>query len=92
MENRISESSTDRTAELIRRISEARTPQEFQDALNDMAVHLMAQRELAIKDRNASDRRSNLRSRDLTTDQFSCHLTDEVLPAPMDRLSQAKAD
>lgn len=49
MENRVQESSTDRTDKLARHISEARTPQEFQDALDDMAVHLIAQRELAIK-------------------------------------------
>jgi hypothetical protein len=48
MENRIRESSADGTDELVRSISEARTPQEFQDALDDMAIHLTAQRELAI--------------------------------------------
>jgi hypothetical protein len=48
MENRIRESSADGTDELVRSISEARTPQEFQDALDDMAIHLTAQRKLAI--------------------------------------------
>jgi hypothetical protein len=47
MENRIKESFADGTDELVRRISEAQTPQEFQDALDNMAVHLTAQRELA---------------------------------------------
>jgi hypothetical protein len=48
MDNQIKESSTDWTDELARRISEARTPQEFQDALDDMAVHLTAQREVGM--------------------------------------------
>jgi len=47
MGNRLKETYADRTDELVRRISKAQTPQEFQDALDDMAVHLTAQREIA---------------------------------------------
>ncbi|HET9401145.1 MAG TPA: hypothetical protein VFO34_09350 [Candidatus Acidoferrales bacterium] len=47
MDDRITQSCMDRFDELALRISAARTQDEFREALDDMAVYLAAQQEIA---------------------------------------------
>lgn len=47
MEDRTTQSCMDRFDELAARISEAQTQDEFREALDDMAIYLAAQHEIA---------------------------------------------